>query len=64
MVKSYRGSFAWPILVAQLLLGGIIYTAVAVYPGYPKAALVIIYLLFCGILYFTVKGLKALWKKE
>jgi hypothetical protein len=63
-MAKYRGNFAWPILVAQLLLGGIIYTAVAVYPQSPKMALGIIYVLFCGLLYFTIKGLKALWKKE
>ena len=64
MAKSPCGGFAWHILVAQALLGGVIFVAIVVYPKSEKTALVIIYLLFCGILYFSLQGLKRLWKKE
>jgi len=64
MAKSPSGGFAWHILVAQMLLGGVIFVALVVYPNSQKTALVIIYLLFCGILYFSLQGLKRLWKKD
>jgi len=64
MAKAQAGRFAWHILVAQLLLGGVIFVAIVIYPESQKTALVIIYLLFCGILYFSLQGLKRLWKKE
>lgn len=50
------------ILIAQLLLGILIYVVFSVYPTQPKAALVIIYILLLGILYFSWRGLKGLWK--
>jgi len=63
MADSKKNGFAWPILVAQLLLGGIIFVALVFYPQSPKAALVVIYILLCGVLYFSLQGLKRLWKK-
>jgi len=64
MARPPSGEFAWHILVAQLLLGGVIFVALVIYPRSQKTALVIIYLFFCGILYFSLQGLKRLWKKE
>ncbi len=64
MAQSKSGGFPWHILVAQLLLGGVIFVALVVYPKSQKTALVIIYILFCGILYFSLQGLKRLWKKD
>ncbi len=58
-----KGSGGGYILVAQLLLGLVIVVARAYYPMSPKAALVVIYVLFIGILWFSLKGLKALWKR-
>ncbi|MBI3802162.1 MAG: hypothetical protein HY282_00165 [Nitrospirae bacterium] len=50
------------ILIAQLLLGLLIYVVFSVYPTEPKTALVIIYILLLGIFYFSWRGLKGLWK--
>jgi hypothetical protein len=63
MALFQKGSGAGYILVAQLLLGLVIVVARAYYPTSPRAALVAIYLLFLGILWFSLKGLKALWKR-
>jgi len=63
MAMFYRGGGAGYILVAQLLLGAIVVVARVAYPSAPRASLVVIYVLFLGILYFSLKGLKALWKR-
>lgn len=62
MSDSKKGKGAWNILIAQLLLGILIYVVFAVYPTQPKPALVAIYFLLLGILYFSWKGLRGLWK--
>lgn len=62
MSDSKKGKGAGNIIIAQLLLGILIYIVFAVYPTQPKPALVAIYLLLLGILYFSWKGLKGLWK--
>ncbi len=63
MAMFQKGSGAGYILVAQLLLGLIIVVARVSYPTSPRVALVVIYGLFLGILWFSLKGLKALWKQ-
>lgn len=62
MSDSKKRKGAGSILIAQLLLGILIYVVFSVYPTEPKVALVVIYLLLLGILYFAWKGLKGLWK--
>ena len=49
------------LLVAQLLLGVLVYVALIFYPTEPRMTMVVIYLLIMGILYFSWKGLKGLW---
>lgn len=62
MSDSKKGKWAGDLLIAQLLLGVLIYVVVTLYPTHPKTALVAIYFLLLGILYFSWKGLKKLWK--
>lgn len=64
MKESKTGKGVGNILVAQLLLGILIFVAVTVYPSDPKVALTIIYILILGIMFFSWKGLKGLWRKE
>ncbi|HLG22061.1 MAG TPA: hypothetical protein VI382_04540 [Candidatus Manganitrophaceae bacterium] len=59
---SKRGKGGGSLLVAQFLLGLLIYVALTLYPIRPKISLVVIYFLVLGILYFSWKGLKGLWK--
>ncbi len=62
MSDSNKGKWSGDILIAQLLLGILIYVVFSLYPTQPKLALVVIYLLLLGIFYFSWKGLKKLWK--
>ncbi|MFY9269361.1 MAG: hypothetical protein WAO55_06395 [Candidatus Manganitrophaceae bacterium] len=62
MSDSEKGKGAGNLLVAQFLLGLLIYIVYSIYPTQPKPALVAIYLLLLGILFFSWKGLKGLWK--
>lgn len=64
MKESKKGKGVGNLLFAQLLLGLLIYVAMTVYPIDPKVALVLIYILVVGILYFSWRGLKGLWEKE
>lgn len=63
MKESKKGKGVGNLLIAQLLLGILIYVAATVYPIDSKVALVLIYVLIVGILYFTWKGLKGLWQR-
>ncbi len=63
MKESKKGKGVGNILIAQLLLGILIFVAVTVYPSEPKVALTIIYILILGIMFFSWKGLKGLWWK-
>ena len=62
MSDSKKGKETGNLLIAQLLLGILIYVVFSIYPTQPKVALAAIYLLLLGILYFSWKGLKGLWK--
>ncbi len=62
MSDSKKGKGAGNILIAQLLLGILIYVVFVVYPTQPTPALIAIYVLLLGILFFSWKGLKGLWK--
>lgn len=62
MPESKKRSGVGNLLVAQLLLGLLIYAALTFYPTRPRMTLVAIYLLILGILYFSWKGLKGLWR--
>lgn len=64
MKESKKGKGVGSLLIAQLLLGVLLYIAVTVYPIDPKIALVLIYILILGILYFSWRGLKRLWKAD
>ncbi len=61
MKESKKGKGVGNLLFAQLLLGVLIYVAVTVYPIDSKVALILIYILILGILYFSLRGLKKLW---
>jgi hypothetical protein len=62
MSDSNKGKWSGDILIAQLLLGILIFIVFSLYPTQPKVALVVIYLLLLGIFYFSWRGLKKLWK--
>lgn len=62
MSDSNKGKWSGDILIAQLLLGILIYVVFSLYPTQPKIALIIIYILLLGIFYFSWRGLKKLWK--
>ena len=64
MKGSKKGKGVGSLLIAQLLLGVLIYVAVTIYPIDTKIALILIYLLILGILYFSLRGLKRLWKGD
>ncbi|HZR45307.1 MAG TPA: hypothetical protein VFA47_01290 [Candidatus Manganitrophaceae bacterium] len=64
MKESKKGKGVGSLLIAQLLLGVLIYIAVTVYPIDPKIALILIYILILGILYFSWRGLKRLWRGD
>jgi L-asparagine transporter-like permease len=59
-----KGKGVLNLLIVQFLLGLLIYVALTFYPTEPKITLIVIYILVLGILYFSWKGLKELWKKE
>jgi L-asparagine transporter-like permease len=59
-----KGKGVMNLLVVQFLLGVLIYVALTYYPTEPKITLTVIYILVLGILYFSWKGLKELWRKE
>lgn len=61
MPETKRRSGVGSLLLAQLLLGVLVYVALIFYPSEPRLTLLIIYLLILGILYFSWKGLKGLW---
>lgn len=62
MSDSNKGKWSGDILIAQLLLGILIYVVFSFYPTQPKIALIIIYVLLLGIFFFSWRGLKKLWK--
>ncbi|MCG3111620.1 MAG: hypothetical protein LLH30_14830 [Candidatus Manganitrophus sp. SA1] len=62
MSDSNKGKWSGDILIAQLLLGILIYVVFSLYPTQPKIALIIIYVLLLGIFFFSWRGLKKLWK--
>lgn len=62
MSDSNKGKWSGDILIAQLLLGILIYVVFSLYPTQPKFALIIIYVLLLGIFFFSWRGLKKLWK--
>lgn len=62
MSDSNKGKWSGDILVAQLLLGILIYVVFSLYPTQPKIALTVIYILLLGIFFFSWRGLKKLWK--
>lgn len=62
MSDSNKGKWSGDILIAQLLLGILIYVVFSLYPTQPKIALIIIYILLLGIFFFSWRGLKKLWK--
>lgn len=62
MSDSNKGKWSGDILIAQLLLGILIYVVFSLYPTQPKIALIIVYILLLGIFFFSWRGLKKLWK--
>ncbi|MDC4227244.1 MAG: hypothetical protein MPW15_24115 [Candidatus Manganitrophus sp.] len=62
MSDSNKGKWSGDILIAQLLLGILIYVVFSLYPTQPKIALIVIYILLLGIFFFSWRGLKKLWK--
>jgi hypothetical protein len=62
MSDSNKGKWSGDILIAQLLLGLLIYVVFSLYPTQPKIALIIVYILLLGIFFFSWRGLKKLWK--
>lgn len=62
MSDSNKGKWSGDILIAQLLLGILIYVVFSLYPTQPKIALIVVYILLLGIFYFSWRGLKKLWK--
>ncbi|NKE70038.1 hypothetical protein [Candidatus Manganitrophus noduliformans] len=62
MSDSNKGKWSGDILIAQLLLGILIYVVFSLYPTQPKIALIIVYVLLLGIFFFSWRGLKKLWK--
>jgi hypothetical protein len=64
MKESKKGKGVGYLLIAQLLLGVLIYVAVTVYPIDTRIALILIYILILGILYFSWQGLRRLWRGD
>ena len=64
MKKEKKGKGVFHLLIVQFLLGVLIYIAITFYPTEPKMTLGIIYILILGILYFSWRGLKELWRKK
>ncbi len=61
MNETKGGIGAGWLLMTQLLLGVIIYLAIAVYPSSPTGALVLIFFICVGMLYCAWRGLKGIW---
>lgn len=59
-----KGSGVKNLLISQVLLVVLLYTAMAFYESEPLMTQIVVFIFVVGIVYFAWKGIKTLWVKK